>query len=304
MIAILEKHFNLQLTAFGYDDIVLEDGLSWQLNYSQADGLKFPYATLHSTSIHELSDRLLKGKTKAAVTRAIKKGLEISIGGAFPAHLEEYHCSPELTNVEREACEDFILLIDKDLHDLERQLTSDGYAILDSTPSEFEPETAIKRDLGRFQLIVKKTHCGSFSIVDDDEYFLNDMKSIINKEAEYFDLQILLLDRQNNNSKLNTRYLGSCSIGPTESIIKAYGCYIREMVAEMVDEARTNLNLRNVKRDKQMRDKIEADRLLLQKRAAEARAEKDRIKQDKLNAQILSIWQGITLNSQSAFAGV
>lgn len=80
----LTAYFKYELSKLGYDDIARADKIGWQLSYCQGDGIDFPHATLCEADAIILCDRIMTGKHKAAVKRALGKGLEVSVGGGIP----------------------------------------------------------------------------------------------------------------------------------------------------------------------------------------------------------------------------
>jgi hypothetical protein len=105
----LTAYFKYELSKLGYDDIAETKGLGWQLSYCQGDGIDFPHATLCETDATILCDRIMTGKHKAAVKRALGKGLEVSAGGKYSAEFYGYNCEPALTSLEMAACEDNLI---------------------------------------------------------------------------------------------------------------------------------------------------------------------------------------------------
>ncbi|HFI9381201.1 TPA: hypothetical protein ACGSTL_001356 [Vibrio parahaemolyticus] len=317
----LTAYFKYELSKLGYDDIARADKIGWQLSYCQGDGIDFPHATLCEADAIILCDRIMTGKHKAAVKRALGKGLEVSVGGRYSAEFCDYNCDPELTSLEMAACEEFIKCIDDDLKSLEQRLKNEGYEYLDATPSVDEPEIAIERDLGRFKLVVSKTNCDWYDLFgsDDEEDMVGDyrvMQGIINGEDKFFDLKVELFDRcaEDFDSSLATTYLGACNLNTSETLMSVYGSEIRSMVTEAVDEARTELGMRNSARDERKAARAEARRQeFLAARAKaerEAKAEQARIKalaekeaKKKAEAHELSMWSGLSLSGSPALIG-
>lgn len=317
----LTAYFKHELSKLGYDDMaVVKGGIEWQLSYCQGDGVNFPHVSLCESDAIILCDRIMSGKHKAAVKRALAKGLEVSAGGNYSAEFNDYNCDPELTSLEMAACEEFISRIDEDLKSLEQRLKNEGYEYLDATPSEFEPEIAIERELGRFKLVVSKTNCDWHDLFGCDSEEENEsdyrvMQSIIRGEEKYFDLKVELFDRfdECSDSSVATTYLGACTLSTGEKLMGSYGMEIRSMVTEAVDEARTELDMRNVtreqrkaKRAQERRQQQEAARLEAQRKAEE---EQERIKilaeeeaKRKAEAKELSMWSSLNLSGSSASA--
>ncbi|WP_432782811.1 hypothetical protein [Vibrio parahaemolyticus] len=317
----LTAYFKYKLSKLGYDDIAEKKGLGWQLSYCQGDGIDFPHATLCEADATILCDRIMTGKHKAAVKRALGKGLEVSAGGKYSAEFNDYNCEPELTSLEMAACEEFIVLIDKDLKSLEQRFKGEGYAYFNATPSEYEPEIAIERNLGRFKLVVSKTNCDWYDLfgcddVDDMEGDNRVMQGIIKGEDKYFDLKVELFDRSDEDcdSSLATTYLSACILNTSETLMSVYGRDIRSMVTEIVDEARTALNMRNTARDERKAAREESRRQEYmaerERKDREQEAELARIKalaeeeaQQKARAHELSMWSGLSLSGSPASIG-
>ena len=321
-INTLTAYFKYELSKLGYDDMaVVKGGIEWRLSYCQGDGVDFPHVSLCESDAIILCDRIMSGKHKAAVKRALAKGLEVSAGGKYSAEFNDYNCDPELTVLEMAACEEFISRIDEDLKSLEQRLKNEGYEYLDATPSEDEPEIAIERNLGRFKLVVSKTNCDWFDLFgcDDDEDMEGDnrvMQGIIKGEDKYFDLKVELFDRcdEDSDSSLATTYLSASILNTTETLMSVYGSDIRSMVTEAVEEARTDLDMRNVARDERKAARAEARRQEYlaerERKDREAEAEQARIKalaeeeaKRKAEAHELSMWAGLTLSGSPASNG-
>lgn len=315
----LTAYFKYELTKLGYDDIAaVKGGIEWQLSYCQGDGIHFPHVTLCQDDATILCDRIMSGKHKAAVKRALAKGLEVSAGGKYSAELNDYNCDPEMTVLEMAACEEFISRIDEDLKSLEQRLKNEGYEYLDATPSECEPEIAIERNLGRFKLVISKTNCDWHDLFgcddeDDNAYDYETMQSIIRGDEKYFDLKVELFDRcdEDSDSSLVTRYLSACALSTDEKLKSAYGMEIRSIVIEAVDEARSALDMRNVARDERKAARYEARRQQMMAERLEeqrkAEAEQARIKalaeeeaKRKAEAHELSMWAGLKLSDPPA----
>ncbi|CAH7364059.1 conserved hypothetical protein [Vibrio crassostreae] len=317
----LTAYFKYELSKLGYDDIARTKGLGWQLSYCQGDGIDFPHATLCEDDATILCDRIMTGKHKAAVKRALGKGLEVSAGGKYSAEFSDYNCDPELTTLEMAACEEFISRIDEDLKSLEQRLKDEGYAYFDATPSEDEPEIVIERNLGRLKLVVSNTNCDWHDLFgcDDEDDMVSDyetMQAIIRGEEKYFDLKVELFDQrdEDSDSSLVTTYLSACALGTDEKLMSAYGMEIRSIVTEAVDEARTVLDMRNITRDERKAAREEARRREYQaamlKAQREAEAEQARLKvlaeeeaKRKAEAHELSMWSGLMLSGLPASIG-
>lgn len=308
-VKTLSAYFNSQLTELGYDDIALKDGMEWSLGYCQSDHVSFPNASICADDAKTLCNRLMEGKYKAAVKRALDKGLELEAGGKYSSEFNDYNCEPELTALEIEACEKFITCIDEDLKDLERRFQSEGYEFLEATPSMDDPEIALERVLGRFKLVVSKVHCEWFDLFcsdleEDIECDTDTMKSIFDGKLKYFDLKIELFDTlgEEDDDAITCGYLGNCMQEVEEKLMNVYGDEIRETISQTVSESRSLLGKELPHREEafaQMRERKRFAILAQQERERnerrEAEIEKERKAQQLAEAKELSRWSGMSL---------
>lgn len=317
----LTAYFKHELSKLGYDDIANKNAFGWQLSYCQGDGIEFPHANICEADATILCDRIMAGKHKAAVKRALSKGVVVSAGGKYCAELCDYNCDPELTSFEMAACEVFISSIDDDLKSIERRLMDEGYKYLEATPSVDEPEVAIERSLGRLKLVVSKTNSDWFDLFgsndeEDLEFDYRVMQGIINGGDKFFELKVELFDLCDEDSDLPlaTTYLGNCILSKDEELMRNYGCEVRTQVALAVDEARILLGRRNAERDARKAAREEALRQeYLEKRAvAEREAEAERARVEALliqeaeqiaAAHDFAMWSGLELSSLPASIG-
>ncbi|MDW2323197.1 hypothetical protein R7127_23305 [Vibrio sp. 1159] len=272
----LTAYFNSQLKSLGYDDIAREDKTTWSLGYCQGDGVFFPEATLHSDDAKTLCDRLMTGKHRAAVKRAIDKDIEFTAGGKYDAEYEDWRMSSDPTPLEREACDLFVKAIKQDLTDLASRLESEGYAFLEATPTEDEPEIVSTRNLGRLRVVVSKCNEDWFDLFgsDAEEDIQNDtevMKSIINGDLNFFSLKTDVFDLTTLDEfedydaldSLTTNYLGGCTLGKDEDFKATYRSEVRTQIHQLVSECRDLLDMERPEREAVFAAIREQERLAL-----------------------------------------
>ncbi|HDZ9326795.1 hypothetical protein D6V10_07345 [Vibrio cholerae] len=321
----LTAYFNSQLKSLGYDDIARENNTTWSLNYCQGDGVFFPEAKLHSDDAKKLCDRLMTGKHRAAVKRAIDKDIEFSAGGKYDAEYEDWRMSSDPTPLEREACDLFVEAIKQDLKDLASRFESEGYAFLEATPTEDEPEIVSTRHLGRLRVVVSKCNEDWFDLFgcDAEEDIQNDtevMQSIIKGELKFFSLKVEVFDLTTLDEfedydaldSLATNYLGGCVLGINEDFNAAFRCEVRGQIHELVSECRVLLDMERPEREaffaavreqKRLEILAERDRQESEQRAAELRA----LAEAEKEAEELEMakWSGMVLNTSvsNVYAG-
>ncbi|HBC3404764.1 TPA: hypothetical protein KDY05_002039 [Vibrio parahaemolyticus] len=319
----LTAYFNSQLKSLGYDDIAREDKTTWSLGYCQGDGVFFPEAKLHSDDAKTLCDRLMTGKHRAAVKRAIDKDIEFSAGGKYDADYEDWRMSSDPTPLEREACDLFVKAIKQDLTDLASRFESEGYAFLEATPTEDEPEIVSTRNLGRLRVVVSKCNEDWFDLFgcDAEEDIQNDtevMKSIINGDLKFFCLKTEVFDLTTLDEfedydaldSLTTNYLGGCTLGKDEDFKATYRSEVRTQIQQLVSECRDLLDMKRPEREAVFAAIREQERLALL-------AERDRQESERRAAELKAIaeaeeakeqlemakWSGMVLdNSVSVYS--
>ncbi|EGQ7973499.1 hypothetical protein I7Z51_002421 [Vibrio parahaemolyticus] len=316
----LTAYFNSQLKSLGYDDIAQKNDTTWSLGHCQGDGVFFPAATLYSEDAKTLCDRLMTGKHRAAVKRAIDKDIEFIAGGKHDAEYEDWRMSLDPTPLEREACDKFVEAIKQDLKDLANRFETEGYAFLEATPNEDEPEVVITRNLGRLRMVVSKCNEDWFDLFgcDAEEDVENDtevMKAIIQGEIKFFCLKVEVFDLTTLDEfedydalkNLATNYLGGCTLRTDEKFNDIYRSEVRGQITELVSECRDLLDMKRPEREavfeairEQERLNIiaERDRLESERRAAELKAiaEAEKAKEERE----MTKWSGMVLDNSAS----
>lgn len=241
----LIKFFELKLEQSGFGD---ELEIEFRLNYSQGDGMAF-YGPLDENSLVTLCNKLISGNQKAAVKRAINKGVTFKIErnsfGYRYAHFNTMelgvcdHYAEELTEFEQSAVETFEETLIEHIRDTSRELESNGYAILDAG-SKYSALENRKRvfNTTKFKLIIEEVEEDEMDL-NDIEYNLDFYNSLINGSTRYFCLKVSIESK--DGLELSERYLGCCTADNAKKDLTYQG-YLKGLVSEAVSNARMRIN--------------------------------------------------------------
>lgn len=289
-VQTLTAYFKNELAKLNYDGLADSKGITWSLGYCQGDGVNFPQEEIGQQDAEALCDRLLKGKYRSAAKRAIDKGMTLDVGGNFGSELTDKYFEPGLTDFEEKACEMLSDAVDEDLKEIASRLANDGYAFLEATPIESEPEIMFTKELPRFTLTVSKSHTdwitGLFDDVNDKDalaYSESLMKDIIDGKTKFFDAKIEIFDRDNedDDSAIATAYTCCEFVDSNQDARKQIGEYLYERISEAISEARQVLGMERPEREAVFAQRRENQR---RQYLAEKELEKQRQAQAELDA--------------------
>lgn len=312
----LTAYFKNELAKLNYDGLADSKGITWSLGYCQGDGVNFPREEITQQEAAALCDRLLKGKYRSAAKRAIDKGMTLEVGGDFGPDVTDKYYELELTDLEDEACEMLSDAVDEDLKEIAGRLANDGYAFLEATPIENEPEIMFTKELPRFTLTVSKTNTdwitGLFDDVDDEDSLAwseSLMKDIIDGKSKFFDAKIEILDRDNedDDSAIATAYTCCVFVDSNQDARKQIGEHLYEHISDAISEARQVLGMERPEREAVFAQRRENQRrqYLAEKeleKQRQAQAELDALAQEAREEQVRtdSLWSSLSLgNSMS-----
>lgn len=171
----------------------------WSLGYCQGDGMAWE----GRLDLDTLVERLMSGKEKAAVKRAIEKGEVYEAKLTHSGHYYHWNsmdaslslCDEDAcTKFERECWANFVEAVEADVKATSRRLEKEGYAFLkncnpawflkDAEKTEFgETSWALRRShtIGRFRMDVKLVEDRDYDVYEsgDAELDHENMKAII-----------------------------------------------------------------------------------------------------------------------------
>lgn len=289
-VQTLTAYFKNELAKLNYDGLADSKDITWSLGYCQGDGVNFPQEEISQQEAATLCDRLLKGKYRSAAKRAIDKGMTLDVGGDWRSEVTDKYFEPELTDLEDKACEMLSDAVDEDLKALADRLKNDGYAFLEATPSESEPEIMFTKELPRFTLTVSKIRTdwitGLFDDVNDEDSLAwseSLMKDIIDGKTKYFDAKIEIFDRdcEDDDSAIATAHTCCEFVDSNQDARKQIGEYLYERISEAISEARQVLGMERPEREAVFAQRRENQR---QQYLVEQELEKQRQEQAELDA--------------------
>lgn len=243
----LKQYFELKLEQSGFGD---ELEVEFRFSYCQGDGVAF-YGDLDEDSLVTLCNKLLSGTQKAAVKRAILKGVTFTIErnsfGYRYAHFNTMelgvcdHYAEELTEFEQSAVEAFEETLIEHIRDTSKELESNGYAILDAG-SKYSALENRKRvfNTTKFKLIIEEVEEDEMDWSDIEcEHLLDLYDKLINGSMRYFCLKVSI--ESQDGLELSERYLGCCTADNTKQDLTYQG-YLKGLVSDAIAEARETIN--------------------------------------------------------------
>jgi hypothetical protein len=243
----LKDFFKLKLEQSGFGD---ELEIEYRFSYSQGDGVAF-YGPLEEDSLVTLCNKLLSGTQKAAVKRAINKGVTFKIErnsfGYRYAHFNtmelgvcDYYAE-ELTEFEISAVETFEETLIEHIRATSKELQSNGYAIIEAGSEHFALENR-KREFNtaRFKLIIEEVEDNEMDWSDiESEHKLDLYDKLISGSMRYFCLKVSI--ESQDGLELSERYLGCCTADNTKQDLTYQG-YLKGLVSDAITEARETID--------------------------------------------------------------
>lgn len=225
----------------------------WSLSHCQGDGMAWE----GRLDVDVLANRLMSGKEKAAVKRAIQKG---EVYEARLTHSGNYYhwnsmdvslslCDEDAcTAFERQSWANFVEAVESDVQETSRRLEKEGYAFLencnpawflkDAEETEFgETSWALRRSrtIGRFRMDVKLVEDRDHDVYEsgDTELDHENMKDIIAGNSVVCGVTVAVFDAEDDTE------LGGASLWGIHD--NADLSYIRgEVIPDLLQEAKAD----------------------------------------------------------------
>lgn len=247
---LIEYHFKKALAHLGFGDC---EKVYWSLGWCQGDGMAFE-ARIEGDGLKTIIQERLYSKYGRYFEKYVDQGLAFNLthSGRY-THWNSMSCEvdwdvlrgfendlkPHLyAKLEARAIE-LRDEIDEYVKEVSKQLEADGYAILEATPCETEPEVVRELKTKRFTVRVSKLHNDDPDLPGEDEDSdWAQVQDIICGKLTYYHLQVEVLDE--DETVIGEATLHGMLANPQKEGRFFHG-ELRSLVREAIAQAREKL---------------------------------------------------------------
>lgn len=243
MSDIFQTYFAFVLASLGYPD----DDIRWSLGYCQGDGMRFT----GSVDAKVVARRLLADKPvfMGLVFSAVGKGERINITASDHRYVHEHTMTADrsydtdLTLAEDKAMSLLLSLVEEDIVSVSQRLRDDGYACIETAPSE--ASVIVDRAFGDFGLKVSVQQEEAQYLADSGDR-LYDLVDMIEFGKGRQGAVMVSVQIEHDGEEVGSAQLGGYSFtGDWQALAsqRDFRSYVRELLGGACAEAREILGM-------------------------------------------------------------